>query len=104
MILQIYPCYADISAFFTPSKKCENSIIQRIDKAEKSVDVAVYAINNEDIVKSLKKAHKRGVKIRILTDKLQAGNKKSKVQELYDFGIKIKLSIINLLYLILIVL
>lgn len=92
MILQVYPCYADISAFFTPSKKCENSIIQRIDKAEKSIDAAVYAINNKDIVKALKKAHERGVKVRILTDRLQAGNKNSEVRELYDFGIKIRVN------------
>ena len=92
MILQIYPCYAGMSAFFTPSKKCENSIIQRIDTAEKSIDAAVYAINNKDIVKALKKAHKRGVKIRILTDKLQACNKNSKVRELYDYGVKIRVN------------
>lgn len=92
MILQIYPCYAGMSAFFTPSKKCENSIIQRIDKAEKSIDAAIYAINNKDIVEALKNAHKRGVKIRILTDKLQASNKNSEVTELYEFGIKIRVN------------
>lgn len=92
MILQIYPCYAGMSAFFTPSKKCENSIVQRIDKAEKSIDAAVYAINNRDIVKALKKAHDRGIKIRILTDRLQAGNKSSKVRELYNYGIKIRVN------------
>lgn len=81
-----------MSAFFTPSKKCENSIVQRINNAEESIDAAVYAINNKDIVKALEKAHKRGVKIRILTDKLQAGNKKSKVLELYDYGVKIRVN------------
>ena len=92
MILQIYPCYAGMSAFFTPSKKCENSIVQRIDKAEKSIDAAVYAINNRDIVKAFKKAHDRGIKIRILTDRLQAGNKSSKIRELYNYGIKIRVN------------
>ena len=90
--LQIYPCYAGMSAFFTPSRKCENSIVQRINKTKKSVDAAVYAINNKDIVEALKKAHDRGVKIRILTDKLQAGNRNSKVRELYDYGIKIRVN------------
>jgi cardiolipin hydrolase len=92
VILQISPCYASMSAFFTPSKKCENSIVQHIDKAEKSVDAAVYAINNKVIINALKKAHKRGLKIRILTDKLQASNKNSKVRELYDFGINIRVN------------
>ena len=91
-VLPIYPCYAGMSAFFTPSNKCETSIVKRIDKAEKSIDAAVYAINNKDIVEALKKAHRRGVKVRILTDRLQAGNKSSKVRELYDFGIKIRVN------------
>ena len=91
-VLPIYPCYAGMSAFFTPSNKCETSIVKRIDNAEKSIDAAVYAINNKDIVEALKKAHRRGVKVRILTDRLQAGNKSSKVRELYDFGIKIRVN------------
>ena len=66
--------------------------MRRINKAEKSIDAAVYAINNKDIVKALKKAHDRGVKIRILTDRLQAGNRSSRVRELYDYGIKIRVN------------
>ena len=90
--LQIYPCYADISVFFTPSKKCEMSIIHRIDNAKKSIDIAVYAINNKSIVDAIKEAHNRGIKIRILTDKLQASNKKSRVYDLYKYGIKIRIN------------
>lgn len=92
LILLSTPVSAGMSVFFTPSKKCEDSIVQRINKAEKSIDVAVYAINNKDIVDAIKKAHNRGVKIRILTDRLQAGNKSSKVRELYDYGIKIRVN------------
>lgn len=92
LILLSTPAYAGMSAFFTPSKKCESSIVQRIDKTEKSIDAAVYAINNKDIVEALKNAHNRGVKIRILTDKLQAGNRNSKVRELYDAGIKVRVN------------
>ena len=91
-MMQAYPCYAGMFAFFTPSKKCEDSIVKRINKAEKSIDAAVYAINNKDIVTALKKAHERGIKIRILTDRLQAGNKHSKVRELYNAGIKIRVN------------
>ena len=92
IMLQSYPCYAGMTAFFTPSKKCETSIVKHIENAKISIDAAVYAINNKNIVGALKKAHKRGVKIRILTDRLQAGIKTSKVQELYNFGIKIRVN------------
>ena len=92
IILQVYPCNADISAFFSPSLKCENNIIKRIDKAQYTIDAAVYSINNADIIDALKRAHDRGIKIRILTDRLQAGNRASKVLELHDYGIKIRVN------------
>lgn len=76
--------------YFSPSLKCENNIVKLIDNAQERIDAAVYAINNKDIVNAIKKAHKRGVKIRILTDRLQAANKSSKVKELYGFGVNIR--------------
>lgn len=76
--------------YFSPSLKCENNIVKLIDNAQERIDAAVYAINNKDIVNAIKKAHKRGVKIRILTDRLQASNKSSKVKELYGFGVNIR--------------
>lgn len=87
-----YPALADMKAFFSPSLNCENNIVKRIDKAENTIDAAVYAINNKDIVKALKRAHDRGVKLRILTDRQQAGRKTSKVIELHDYGIKIRVN------------
>lgn len=80
----------DLKVYFSPSSKCENSIIKLINESEDRIDAAIYAINNDDIVKALKKAHDRGIKIRILTDRLQASNKSSKVRELYAYGINIR--------------
>lgn len=90
LCLSIMPCNAKVNIQFTPSRKCENSIITFIEKAKKSIDIAVYSINNNKIVETLKKAHDRGVKIRILTDRLQASGKSSKVIELYQYGINIR--------------
>lgn len=81
---------ADLNIYFSPSSKCENSIVKLINQSEKTIDAAVYAINNDGIVKALKKAHDRGVKIRILTDRLQASNKSSKVKGLHDYGVNIR--------------
>lgn len=80
----------EISIFFTPSSECEKNIVELINKSETTIDAAVYAINNDEIVKALKKANSRGVKIRILTDRLQASNRSSKVRELHDCGINIR--------------
>lgn len=86
------PALADMKAFFSPSLNCENNIVKYIDKSEKSIDAAIYSINNKDIVKALKRAHDRGVKLRIITDRQQAGRKTSKVIELHDYGIKIRVN------------
>lgn len=76
--------------FFSPSQKCENQLVELIDGSSQTIDAAVYSINNTNIVDALKKAHKRGVKIRILTDRMQASGKSSKVRELHDGGINIR--------------
>ena len=76
-----------VVVYFTPSNSCENQIIHFIDTAQNTIDAAVYAINNEAIVEALLRAHKRGVHVRILTDRVQAGQKSSKVPELEAAGI-----------------
>ena len=80
----------DVQIYFSPSVRCENTLIERINESEEKIDAAVYAINNEDIVNALKKAFDRGIKLRILTDRLQASNKSSKVKELKEYGINIR--------------
>lgn len=78
--------------FFSPSTDCENEIIRLINQSQNKIDIAVYAINNDNIIDALKQAYTRGVKIRILTDRLQASNKSSKVKELYALGFDIKIN------------
>lgn len=78
------------TVFFSPGLGCEKNIIQNINDSNETIDVAVYAITNTDIVAALKNAHDRGVKIRILTDRTQAANKKSLVADMRDYGINIR--------------
>lgn len=86
------PAFAELEVYFTPSRTCEDSIVNLIRLSQKTVDAAVYSINNDQIVSALKEAHNRGVHLRILTDKLQAGSKSSKVLDLYRYGINIKVN------------
>ena len=79
----------DEQVAFSPSKECENIIIKLIEHADK-IDIAVFDINNDNIVAALKQAEKQGKKIRILTDKRQASSKNSKVLDLYEAGINIR--------------
>ena len=90
LCLMPFAVNAKVEVYFSPSNKCEKGIVEAIDDADTEIEAAVYAINNDNIVEALKKAHDRGVKIKILTDRLQAANKSSKVKELYDYGINIR--------------
>ena len=78
-----------IQIYFTPSLDCENNIIAQIEKAKK-MDIAVYAITNDNIVDAILAAQKRGAKIRIITDRLQSKGKGSLVPELESAGLPVR--------------
>jgi hypothetical protein len=78
--------------FYTPGPDCENGIISELNKAKKSVDIAVYSINNPRIFTALEKAHNRGVKIRVITDRLESSKKNAKIlmAKMDEMGIPIR--------------
>lgn len=84
-----------VEVFFSPGPDCENQIVQSINSAEKEIVAAVYSVNNVQIVDALKKAHKRKVSVRVLTDRVQASNKYSGVVELYESGLPIRVHSVN---------
>ena len=46
-------------AYFSPRGKCEKNIVDKINATTKTLDVAVYSINNDKIVEALVNAKKR---------------------------------------------
>jgi len=81
-----------VRIYFTPGPDCENNIIAQIEQAKKNIDVAVYSITNQRIVDSLLAAKQRGVKIRVITDRLQSKGKYSLVARLRDSGLPVVLN------------
>ncbi|WP_308634868.1 phospholipase D-like domain-containing protein [Paenibacillus silvisoli] len=53
-------------------------LIRVINEAEASLDIAIYSLTKPDIVDAIKKAKKRGVKVRIITDRTQSKGKSQK--------------------------
>ena len=90
LFLCINNVFAKNVVYFSPRGNCEKMIVEKINSAKKTIDVAVYFINNDKIVKAILNAKNRGIKIRILTDKTQAKGKNSKVKYLYDNGINLR--------------
>jgi phosphatidylserine/phosphatidylglycerophosphate/cardiolipin synthase-like enzyme len=88
VLLVFFPliCHAEIN--FT--SKCEKEVVSLINHSEEKIDIAVYSINNLNIIDALHKGKDRGVKINILTDRLQAFGKSSKVELLHNSGFNIR--------------
>lgn len=77
--------------YFSPSLKCEDHIVEAFDESKKEVVAVVYSINNKRIISAIQRAKERGVSVRILTDNLQAAGRSSKVLELKNTGIDIRI-------------
>jgi cardiolipin hydrolase len=67
-------------AYFSPGNDCLNAIISAIDHTKSSLKVCVFTISDDRITDALLQAHRRGIKIKILTDN----------EKLFDFGSDIK--------------
>ena len=65
----------------------EEEIIEAIDEAQSSVDIAVYALNLEDVADALRRADQRGVDVRLVIESDNAGE--PEVQALLGAGIAI---------------
>lgn len=81
-----------VDVFFSPGHGCEDHIVSAITSAKHEIRVDVYSINNLRIVRALELAHRRGIKIRILTDHVQAAEKAYRVLELVDAGLDLRVN------------
>ena len=53
---------------FFPNKANVNKLIGWLNKAKKTLDIAVFSVSNDDIVRAVVAKHKAGVKVRVITD------------------------------------
>lgn len=64
-----------LGIYFPPYKGAHLPIIRLYDNAEKYIHLSIYSLTKDDFAKALIKAHKRGVEVKVLIDKAQAGNR-----------------------------
>lgn len=79
-------------AFFCPEDSCAQKVIDEISLAQSSIDVAIYSFTLDSIADSLLEAKARGVKVRIIMDRLQAASDYSEDERLESNGIEVKIS------------
>jgi phosphatidylserine/phosphatidylglycerophosphate/cardiolipin synthase-like enzyme len=64
--------------------------VKAIFDSKNEVVASVYSINNKRISEALIAAHKRGIKIRILTDRTQASSRSSLALDLIKAGVNLR--------------
>ena len=76
-----------IEVFFSPSGGCTTAIVDQLASARNTVFVQVYSFTSAPIAKALVDASKRGVKIKVVLDKSQRGEKYTSATFLANEGL-----------------
>ena len=79
------------SAFFSPGEECLKEIVHRFQTAKRTADLCVFTITDDRISRSILDAHRRGVKMRIISDAEKADDLGSDLRQFADSGIPVKL-------------
>ena len=87
-ILIFQAAYSGSIALFSPDDKPTLKLIDLIKSARISINAAVYMFSDKTIAEELIAAHKRGVKVKILVDRISASDY-GKAKLLHDNGIPV---------------
>ena len=82
------PRYLD--AFFFPNERNIDRLISYLSKAQVSMNVCVFNMTNDKLANALHDAHKRGVKVRIISDDECMQSQGSDVKWLAEQGIPVR--------------
>jgi len=63
------------SVYFSPHGGCTDAIIKELNGAKSTILVQAYSFTSAPIAKGLLNAHKRGVKVEVILDKVNIGKK-----------------------------
>lgn len=79
-----------VSALFSPAGGVRSRIVSEIDKANSTIDIAIYSFTADEIREALIRAKNRGVAIRIIADSSQANGQGSEIATLEQAGFNLK--------------
>jgi cardiolipin hydrolase len=77
--------------YFSPGDDCLNAIIGTMDRALYSLDICVFTISDDRIAEQILHCHKRGIKVRIISDDDKTQDLGSDIFRLADAGIPVKI-------------
>ena len=83
------PIAADL-VFFAPGEACWRHLVGRIAQTRRTLDLCVFTITDDRVSHPVIDAHRRGVKVRIVTDNEKAHDAGSDVHKFRAEGIPVK--------------
>jgi len=81
----------DTRVMFSPADECGRVILDKIVKAERSIDLAIYYLTSRPLAKALVMASKQGVAVRVYADGESSREYYSKVNFLKKNGVLVKI-------------
>jgi cardiolipin hydrolase len=86
----------NLTLFFpdpTPFNYCVRTLIRYLESAQKTMEICMYSITDDRISEVIVKAHKRGVRVRIITDDDQSVRLGSDIERMREEGIPVKMDL-----------
>ncbi|MCS7142415.1 MAG: phospholipase D family protein [Aigarchaeota archaeon] len=76
---------------FSRTEECDRLIISLIERASSSVLVAVFSFTSDPLAEALINAHRKGITVRVLVERLNANQTGSEYMRLRNSGLDVKL-------------
>ncbi|MFA1240906.1 phospholipase D family protein [Serratia odorifera] len=88
----IHPVLAQSQVAFSTDGSAGPLVIQTLNEANRSLDLAAYAFTSTPVANAVYSAWRRGVKVRVLTDARYAREHKSAVATLANLGVPVRIN------------
>ncbi|MBM4357554.1 MAG: endonuclease [Deltaproteobacteria bacterium] len=75
---------------WSPGEECFEAIASELERADRTIDVCVFTITDDRLANALLAAHRRGVKVRVLTDNDKAEDEGSDVRRIERGGVPVR--------------
>lgn len=92
LLAGIHPVLAQSQVAFSTDGSAEPLVIQTLNEASRSLDLAAYAFTSTPVVNAVYSAWRRGVKVRVLVDARYAREHKSAVATLANLGVPVRIN------------
>ena len=77
-------------AHFSPGDTCRRRINALLDSARQSVDICVFTITDDRITEAIERSHRRGVKVRVISDNDKSLDRGADTRRLAGAGVPVR--------------